>query len=370
MNITSLSQTQLQTTDVQCVYYDKPNDIPGLSKQYTPFNYPNKEISEQLTLMTIIEDAIMCKYDKILILMNGVQKYINSSEYPVLMMTYYNKIIQLNLKPSIPISVIFQGGLGNRLFQLFSIYAIALKNNKQFIIDNRFINPNKHSKNDYSRFYSNFIGNIGNKIGVFKEDYKDCCNYLPLDELMTKDIPVIMGGFFQSYRYFDNIRAQIKEIVKPTKEEQEYINTKYGDLSNTVFIHYRLGDNVPENKKHYMYPVLLDYYDKAIEMMNKMNPYVKYIVVSDGFDELDKYYSKSLSQLKDKVYAKEDEVMSLFLMIQCKKGGIGSNSTFSWWGGYLNDAETIFPSRFMNEIEVQPKELSNFFTQNMIIIPV
>lgn len=361
---------QLQTTDVQCVYYDKQNDIQGFAKQYIPFNHPNKEISKQLTLMSVIEDAIMSKYDRILVLSNGVKSFINKDEYNNITMSCYNNIIQLNLHTSAPVSVLFQGGLGNRLYQLFSIYALALKHNKQFVIDRRFIQSNGHSKNDYSRFYNNFIGNIGDKIGIFKENSDDFGTYLPLGELMTKDIPVLMQGFFQSYRYFDNIRPQIKEIVKPTEQEQEYINTKYGDLTNAVFIHYRLGDNVPENKKHYMYPVLLDYYDKAIEMMQKDNPDIKYIVVSDGFAELEKYYSKSLSELKDKVYAKEDEIMSLFLMAQCKKGGIGSNSTFSWWGGYLNGAKTIFPSRFMNGDEFKPKDLSNFFTENMIVIPV
>ncbi len=364
------NQLQTQTTDVQCVYYDKYNDIPGLSKQYKPFNHPNKEIREQLTLMSIIEDAIMSKYNRILILSNGVQSFINSSEFPIITMSCYNNIIQLNLRHSTPISVVFQGGLGNRLFQLFSIYALTQKHNKPFVIDKRFITPNGHSKNDYSRFYSDFIGNIGDKIGIFKEEYKDCCNYLQLDELMTKDIPVLMQGFFQSYKYFDDIKQQIKEIIKPTEQEQEHINTKYGDLSNAVFIHFRFGDILPDNKKHYMYPVLLQYYDKAVEIMNKINPNIKYIIVSDGFTELEKYYSKLLPQLKNKVYAKEDEIISLFLMAQCKKGGIGSNSTFSWWGAYLNDAKTIFPSRFMNDPEVQPNNLSNFFTENMTVIPV
>lgn len=361
---------QIQTTDVQCVYYDKPNDIPGLSKQFTHANHPNKRISEQLTLMSIIEDAIMCKYNKIMIISNDINTIINNTDYSKITISCYNNIIQLNLQPFAPVSVVFQGGLGNRLYQLFSIYALAQKHNKPFVIDRRFIQSNGHSKNDYSRFYSNFIGNIGDKIGIFKENSDDFGTYLPLEELMTKDIPVLMRGFFQSYRYFDSIRSQIKEIVKPTEQEQEHINTKYGDLSNAVFIHYRLGDNVPENKKHYMYPVLLDYYDKAVEIMNNENPDVKYIIVSDGFAELEKYYSKSLSQLKNKVYAKEDEIISLFLMAQCKKGGIGSNSTSSWWGAYLNDAKTIFPSRFMNGEEFKPKDLSNFFTENMTVIPV
>ena len=46
-----------------------------------------------------------------------------------------------------------------------------------------------------------------------------------------------------------------------------------------------------------------------------------------------------------------DEIDSLYLMSMCTKGGICSNSSFSWWGGYLNDNNdkmVIYPNRWFN----------------------
>ena len=54
--------------------------------------------------------------------------------------------------------------------------------------------------------------------------------------------------------------------------------------------------------------------------------------------------------LKDKrcVFVKENEVDSLAIMAQCGKGGIAANSSFSWWGLYLNTnrEKLIFVFRF------------------------
>jgi hypothetical protein len=42
-------------------------------------------------------------------------------------------------------------------------------------------------------------------------------------------------------------------------------------------------------------------------------------------------------------------VTSLALMASCTEGGICANSTFSWWGAYLNPKRTlILPNKWFN----------------------
>ena len=368
---------------VDCVYYDsESNVIPGTSKRYKITQHAVKEISERLTLMEIIRDAITFKYNRILILSNGVQNYINNNDYANVLDKCYNDIIKANIKSfevveakadAKPVSVIFQGGLGNRLFQLFTVLAFSKKYNRPFVVDQRFSQPNKHSQNDYVRFYEQYIGNVGNEIGVFEEHYEDCCNFIDIAPLAEKQIPVIFKGFYQSHLYFNDIKPLIRDILKPTKTEQKYINERYGDLSNAVFIHYRLTDNVPENTKHYI--DLKQYYPKAIKRMidkygNGNN--IHFMIVCDEFAKLEEKYSESLALIdaKNKTYVKEDEVMTLFIMHQCRLGGIGATSTYSWWGGYLNPGLIITPSRYMTQSEVQPKNPATFFYPGMEIIAV
>ena len=49
-------------------------------------------------------------------------------------------------------------------------------------------------------------------------------------------------------------------------------------------------------------------------------------------------------------FIKEDEITTLAMMANCIRGGICANSSFSWWGAFLNPNRTIvMPDKWFND---------------------
>ena len=83
----------------------------------------------------------------------------------------------------------------------------------------------------------------------------------------------------------------------------------------------------------------------------------------------DKLYASTKSFLGDIDYEFVDtpELESLALMSKCK-AGITANSTFSWWGAYLNPHRPIcMPSKWFNDLEYS---IAGYFFPGVFIISV
>ena len=140
-----------------------------------------------------------------------------------------------------------------------------------------------------------------------------------------------MRGYFQDWRYIDS------DFVPRLRFTADVL-TRY-PVTTSVFLHIRGGDYVG-NPYHDI--GLDDYYTRAIAHF----PDANFLVVTNDVD-----YAKSRPYLASIpfVLVMESEVDTLYLMSQCA-GGICANSSFSWWGAYLNPhRKIVMPDRWYRD---------------------
>lgn len=155
------------------------------------------------------------------------------------------------------------------------------------------------------------------------------------------DVPdnTYLEGYFQSEKYFDAIKAQIKKELSikilPTPANQLIIDQIKS--SNSVSLHIRRGvyASVPEvNKAHGLKP-LAYYYDSLDFIKSKTNDFTVFVFSDDIVWAKENLKLETnhvfVDQNNDKTDYEDIRMMSL-----CKHN-ILANSTFSWWAAWLNE---------------------------------
>jgi hypothetical protein len=215
------------------------------------------------------------------------------------------------------------GGLGNRLFQIATGLGLSKYWNCNLRIHEEINEITKHNSiiNKYQRFYQPFI---------CQGQPEHCKQHFSklgfLDNKKIKKRSTYLAGLFQDSNNFGAVRNDILELIKPTSSELLYLREKYSDIDQAYFLHVRLGDYVSDFG---LYIDLHDYYKKALAEIGDQKIYL----LTNNKDQLAELYPE-LCYLPR---IDEDEILSLFAMSICGKGGVISNSTFSWWGFYLNN---------------------------------
>jgi hypothetical protein len=224
------------------------------------------------------------------------------------------------------------GGLGNWMFQIaFSEY---LKT--KFNIDFRLCSYGKPGLWSTTDLFDNIFRNWKHLDGDRITDVQVTEQKLhPLDMghvmMMHKDAHIT--GYFQDYKYITS--SFLSKIVLPTTSLERHPEVQY-----TVFLHIRGGDYV----RHHLLDLNLDsYYERAINIFPKDTQFSVFT------NDIEYAKSKPFLNTISYTFIQESEVDSLYLMSQCK-GGICANSSFSWWGAYLNpDRQITLPSKWFND---------------------
>jgi len=216
------------------------------------------------------------------------------------------------------------GGLGNLLFPLATAYSISKKNNlnlKLFYNHTGYLHtqPSEYRNNIFKHF--NEIYSIDNYYIVEQKTFE---HYF-IDVPKNKDI--FLNGYFQSEKNFLDYKYDLLEKLGPSKEKIQELLDLYPYISeeNTVSIHIRRGTYLQLQENH---PCLnKDYYQNCLnEFINH-----KIFIFSDDIQ-----FCKSEFKGSNYIFVENKfDLDDLYLMSLCKNNII-ANSTFSWWGAWLN----------------------------------
>lgn len=208
----------------------------------------------------------------------------------------------------------------------------------------------------YYQYDSRFIRKINS---IFKGYGSAKCEIIEnLDKSVEdnkKDSPssTYYSGYWQSEKYFQNFRKEILsdfsfKITSSSAEMKKMCEEMEDSFS--VALHVRLEDYLQGNN-YLVYGNICtsDYYKEAIDIIIKEHPdAVFYLFTTDSH--------KALEMLPDSVdyrivqYDGQRDYYDMYLMSRCKSNII-ANSTFSWWGAWLNennDKTVLCPSRWLN----------------------
>ena len=236
------------------------------------------------------------------------------------------------------VSCRLMGGLGNIMFQIASAYSVSIRDNKEMICDTRdMMIPHK----PYTFYTDNIFRkvNFSNSLSNLKHIGECGFHYCQIPNI---DGNVKLVGHFQSEKYFIDHRNELLELFEIDNETNTRLLEKYGDILNkdTCSIHIRRGDYLGLQNHHPIQPI--EYYQRAIQIVGKEK---HFLVFSDDIE----WCKENFDFLPSKTFISGNhDYEDLYLMSMCQNNII-ANSTFSWWGAWLNKNENkqvIIPSKW------------------------
>ena len=248
--------------------------------------------------------------------------------------------------------VVFQGGLGNQLFQYqFLKYAERTwtgqyrwmyegHSHNGMEIERYFdIKLPQHASPAMERIY------LLNKRIFRKTGWKWWIgNDAETDRLLSHK--PFLSGYWQDKRFYQDGWLAFKPL-KLNKHNQELQDAIQNSCS--VALHVRRGDYLlPQYAPRYAGVCTEDYYERAIETCRERLSDIRYFVFSD-----DVAWVRQHLPLQDATYVDwnhgDDSVFDMYLMSHAQ-ANIIANSSFSYWAARLNRRTNlvIYPARWYN----------------------
>jgi len=273
------------------------------------------------------------------------------------------------------------GGLGNQLFQYALGRSLALTKGKEVKFDLSWFEIYKERVPKLNHFNTAVeiatkretkkVKKYGRKFGRFAFLYNlffinESIYIKPKDFGFNPEIfdirkSVYLDGIWHSEKYFKNIENIIRQKItlketpgKYFKQMEEKMNT-----TNSVSLHIRHGDYLTMQKAIDIIGVCpIDYYYKAVEKISSKKANPTFFIFSDEIN----WVKENLKIDFPMIFVsngKFKDYEELMLMSKCKHNII-ANSSFSWWGAWLNqnpNKVVIAPKNWFKAKNINTKDL-------------
>jgi hypothetical protein len=247
------------------------------------------------------------------------------------------------------IGVKLHGRLGNQMFQYAFVMSVAKQFNTFFFID---------KNNGTNLLFKYFKLSSGFRYfnGLLKKGFKKKGKIF--SQIGHENVNEILFSvrnstyyevFCQSLLYFEQVENLIKESFRIKDIYVKEFNKKYDKLlmnNKTIVIHFRGSDYFEWRceelgGENFVLPLI--FYEDCLKKINNIEQY-KIIFISDSISILKKHFGD-----KENYYFESNaEIVDFQLMINANILII-SNSSYAWWGAFLNNknAEIYAPKYWL-----------------------
>lgn len=268
------------------------------------------------------------------------------------------------------IGLLLKGGLGNQLFQVFTLISKSIDTNRDFYILHDINDKRILSKILFSAIIDKITNNNHNislnNIGIYNEEISRKYSLIPDDILF-------LIGHFESPKYFNHNKNKIIQILKLNELQYKY---KF-NFKKTIAIHFRFEDFIS-----------LGYIQKPsfyINALNKLKEEIKedfdnykfIIFCSKGENDdylTDKYIeninnnlNKPIDFIKFKDLYPNIQTEEEFLYMSNCNYFIIPTSTFSWFAYYLSpfdNKKAVISDTWSNMKKLELNELEGLIIIN------
>lgn len=261
------------------------------------------------------------------------------------------------------ITVYFQGGLGNQMFQYAAGRAVAERLGTglrfdtswyHYPVKRRFMLQDFGIKAPTVKSPLSFVTNL-----VFKKPFSELMRTMPVyraegyvfdPSVFEVADPSILVGFFQSEKYFKPIENIIRSDFSFQQLPYDPMTDRWlNRIKDTcsVAVHVRRGDYLNHPKLNVCTEA---YFRRAIDRMKRECDNARFYFFSDDLDWCRLTFQGREFIFCDAVATDASPIRDMQLMARCRHH-ILSNSSFSWWGAWLGcnaDQIVIAPEKWLD----------------------